>query len=357
MIVEKLEELEQHHPEALDVGMNSFDDADVAWVCWTRSLLLAPPRPHSPQPATSIPSRLAQTRSGFLIISTRCFSSSGVERKVLRCRENPAHRRRVPGTVDHAGAAVRPQPDRSSIPGRRGDRHRTTQPGGHCAGRGDATAHPWTRNPGDRPLANAKAMNPTASTGPNPLRASRDIGHDPDPMELRRRARQPRLAVLPTAQRHFRPAPVSRDVAPDLYWCARTQHAARGGPLRRWLFPGFPHRPQDYAHRLEIVREAASDAGRDPTSLVPAVMLAVTTGRNRDDVDEALESEVIKASALQASDEVFSRHSAQHPLGLGFSGVQDLSRHINSSTAATRPSRRPSTTRRRRSRLLRHRAG
>jgi hypothetical protein len=27
-IVEKLEELEQHHPEALDVGMNSFDDAD-----------------------------------------------------------------------------------------------------------------------------------------------------------------------------------------------------------------------------------------------------------------------------------------------------------------------------------------
>ena len=32
-------------------------------------------------------------------------------------------------------------------------------------------------------------------------------------------------------------------------------------------------------------------------------------------------------------------------------------RHINSSTAATRPSRRPSTTRRRRSRLLRHRAG
>jgi hypothetical protein len=42
-------------------------------------------------------------------------------------------------------------------------------------------------------------------------------------------------------------------------------------------FPGFPHRPQDYAHRLEIVREAASDAGRDPTSPVQAVML---TGRN-----------------------------------------------------------------------------
>ena len=200
-------------------------------------------------------------------------------------------------------------------------------------------------------------MNPTAWTGPNPLRASKK--HWPRSGSYGTPAASSSTETRRTSHcaTPFSTCPVSRDVAPDLYWCARTQHAARGGPLRRWLFPGFPHRPQDYAHRLEIVREAASDAGRDPTSLVPAVMLAVTTGRNRVDVDEALESEVIKASALQASDEVFSRHGAQHPLGLGFSGVQDLSRHINSSTAATRPSRRPSTTRRRRSRLLRHRAG
>jgi phthiodiolone/phenolphthiodiolone dimycocerosates ketoreductase len=89
-------------------------------------------------------------------------------------------------------------------------------------------------------------------------------------------------------------------------------------------FPGFPHRPQDYAQRLEVVRAAASDAGRDPMSIIPAVFLPVITARSRDDVDEALDSEIIKFWGLSASDEDFRRHGAQHPLGAGFSGAQDL---------------------------------
>jgi phthiodiolone/phenolphthiodiolone dimycocerosates ketoreductase len=88
-------------------------------------------------------------------------------------------------------------------------------------------------------------------------------------------------------------------------------------------FPGFPHRPQDYAQRLEVVRAAASDAGRDPMSIIPAVWLPVVTGRSRDDVDEADDSEIIKSWGLSASDEDFRRHGAQHPLGAGFSGAQD----------------------------------
>lgn len=89
-------------------------------------------------------------------------------------------------------------------------------------------------------------------------------------------------------------------------------------------FPGFPQSPKDYAHRLEIVRAAASDAGRDPMSIIPAIWLTVVAGRSRDDVDEALDSEVIKTFGLSASDEIFARHGAQHPLGAGFSGAQDL---------------------------------
>ena len=92
-------------------------------------------------------------------------------------------------------------------------------------------------------------------------------------------------------------------------------------------FPGFPHRPVDYQHRLEVVRAAASDAGRDPRSIIPAVWLMVVTGRSRDDVDEALDSEVIKSWALSASDEVFARHGMHHPLGAGFTGAQDLLPH------------------------------
>ena len=92
-------------------------------------------------------------------------------------------------------------------------------------------------------------------------------------------------------------------------------------------FPLFPHRPVDYKQRLDVVRSAASDAGRDPMSIIPAVGLFVVTGRTRDDVDEALDSEVIRVFGLNASDEVFARHGAQHPLGAGFAGAQDLLPH------------------------------
>jgi phthiodiolone/phenolphthiodiolone dimycocerosates ketoreductase len=92
-------------------------------------------------------------------------------------------------------------------------------------------------------------------------------------------------------------------------------------------FPAFPHRPEDYGQRLEIVRAAASDAGRDPTAVLPAVEFLVVTGPTRGAVDDALTSPVLKALSLTASDEVFVRHGAQHPLGEGFSGSQDLVPH------------------------------
>jgi phthiodiolone/phenolphthiodiolone dimycocerosates ketoreductase len=90
------------------------------------------------------------------------------------------------------------------------------------------------------------------------------------------------------------------------------------------FFPAFSHKPEEYARRLEAVRAAASDAGRDPMSIVPAICLPVLTGRTRGEVDEALESEVVKAGALNASDEFFAQHGAQHPLGVGFAGAQDI---------------------------------
>ena len=90
------------------------------------------------------------------------------------------------------------------------------------------------------------------------------------------------------------------------------------------FFPAFSHTPQEYAQRLEAVRTAASDAGRDPMSIVPAMCLPVLTGRTRGEVDEALESELVKVAALNASDEFFAQHGAQHPLGVGFTGAQDI---------------------------------
>lgn len=90
-----------------------------------------------------------------------------------------------------------------------------------------------------------------------------------------------------------------------------------------WV-PFVISRPVDYAQALEAVRTAASDNGRDPMSITPAVNRTVVTGRTRDDVDEALDSVIVKSVALAAPAEVWARHGVEHPLGSDFSGVQDL---------------------------------
>ena len=59
-------------------------------------------------------------------------------------------------------------------------------------------------------------------------------------------------------------------------------------------------------------------------SIVPAVNRTVVAGRTRDDVDEALDSVIVKSVALAAPAEAWLRHGVEHPLGADFSGVQDL---------------------------------
>jgi phthiodiolone/phenolphthiodiolone dimycocerosates ketoreductase len=88
-------------------------------------------------------------------------------------------------------------------------------------------------------------------------------------------------------------------------------------------FPGFAHRPKDYADRLEIIRSAASDAGRDPMSITPAFWMPVIAGPSRDAVDEALTSTIVKNWALNAPAEFFAHHGAKHPMGDGYAGMQD----------------------------------
>src|ERR1700737_2619319 len=89
-------------------------------------------------------------------------------------------------------------------------------------------------------------------------------------------------------------------------------------------FPAFLFRPQDYSRGLAMVRAAASDAGRDPLALTPAVFLAVLTGRSRDDVDRALNSDAAKMYPITVGAEMWSRHGAVHPLGADFTGLQDF---------------------------------
>jgi phthiodiolone/phenolphthiodiolone dimycocerosates ketoreductase len=88
-------------------------------------------------------------------------------------------------------------------------------------------------------------------------------------------------------------------------------------------FPGFAHRPEDYAKRLEIIRSAASDAGRDPMTITPAMWLPVVAGTSRDAVDAALDSTVVKVWALNGPAEYYAHYGAEHPMGSDFAGMQD----------------------------------
>lgn len=89
-------------------------------------------------------------------------------------------------------------------------------------------------------------------------------------------------------------------------------------------FPGMVSRPEDYASGLDAVRAAASDAGRDPGSVTPALSIYIATGRSRDDVEEMLGSAAARVLALSLPGRSWAEHGVQHPLGDDFSGAQDL---------------------------------
>jgi phthiodiolone/phenolphthiodiolone dimycocerosates ketoreductase len=89
-------------------------------------------------------------------------------------------------------------------------------------------------------------------------------------------------------------------------------------------FPAAVFSPSDYARGLDAVRTAASDAGRDPQSIAAATFFFVVTGRNREEIDEALESTAMKTFALNAPAELWKRHGVSHPLGDDFTGSQDI---------------------------------
>ena len=112
---------------------------------------------------------------------------------------------------------------------------------------------------------------------------------------------------------------------PEIWIAARGPRMLRvtGRYADAW-FPGLLSRPKDYASGLEAVQTAASNAGRDPSSITPALSIFVVTGRSRDDVEQAVNSDAAKAFALNFPGQMWTDHGVQHPLGHDFAGAQDL---------------------------------
>jgi phthiodiolone/phenolphthiodiolone dimycocerosates ketoreductase len=119
--------------------------------------------------------------------------------------------------------------------------------------------------------------------------------------------------------------PPYRGKWPEIWIAARGPRMLRAtGRYADAWFPGLVSRPKDYASGLEAVQTAASNAGRDPSSITPALSIFVVTGRSRDDVEQTLNSDAAKAFALIIPGQMWADHGVQHPLGHDFAGAQDL---------------------------------
>lgn len=120
--------------------------------------------------------------------------------------------------------------------------------------------------------------------------------------------------------------PPHRGTWPDIWIASHGPRMLRttGRYADGWFPSSIAYRPKDYADGLAKVRAAASDAGRDPMSITAASLFFVMTGRNRDEVDQAMASPAMKAFALNASAATWARHGLSHPLGDDFTGAQDI---------------------------------
>ena len=78
------------------------------------------------------------------------------------------------------------------------------------------------------------------------------------------------------------------------------------------------------AGRPAIVQTAADNAHRDPHSIIAANTQFVVTGRSSGEVEEALDSVLIRAFALNIPAWAWAEHGARHPLGESFGGFQDI---------------------------------
>lgn len=119
--------------------------------------------------------------------------------------------------------------------------------------------------------------------------------------------------------------PPYRGTRPEMWIGAHGPRMLRAvGRYADAWFPAYPQPAPEYGQRLEQVRAAASDAGRDPMAVSAAAMMFVITGVSQGQIQEAVESVAARTFGLCVSAEMWARHGVQHPLGSGFSGIQDL---------------------------------
>ena len=88
-------------------------------------------------------------------------------------------------------------------------------------------------------------------------------------------------------------------------------------------WPAGAWTPEEYAAKLQVIRQAAEKAGRDPLAIEPAFVTMCLIG---DDAELAaiLDAPLVKSIVMQIPAEVMRARGFEHPLGENWRGMQDI---------------------------------
>ena len=89
-------------------------------------------------------------------------------------------------------------------------------------------------------------------------------------------------------------------------------------------YPTLPYKPAEYESALRKVREAASQAGRDPNAIVPSWQAFALIGRDHAEISEMAASPLARYMALLAPATMWSQFGLDHPFGPDFRGFIDI---------------------------------
>jgi phthiodiolone/phenolphthiodiolone dimycocerosates ketoreductase len=89
-------------------------------------------------------------------------------------------------------------------------------------------------------------------------------------------------------------------------------------------WPAGAYSPEDYAAKLQVVRNSAERAGRDPMAITPAFIWTCLIADNDAELAKILEAPLIKAYVLQIPAKIMREFGFEHPLGDDWRGIQDI---------------------------------
>lgn len=89
-----------------------------------------------------------------------------------------------------------------------------------------------------------------------------------------------------------------------------------------WL-PSYPMTPEDYGERLNVIRKAAAEAGRDPASIEAGYQMYTAAASDHETAHLILGLPLARAMSLVAPSAQWERAGRAHPLGKNFEGLRD----------------------------------